>query len=146
MIFAKCIRDEQIATSKEDFINRQEEFKEGDHHSYYPGETTRSSNGQDNLYCVPLNIIYDCLKYGPNIAIVEGNYDTTGSYCSGTPVKQQIASSWQKTIKIMKADCKETIDYIFNEVKDPFLISAGYLPKLSKNNQEYFKSKKYNVK
>lgn len=141
MIFAKCICEKQIATSKDDFIKKQPELKKECKHIYYPGETTQSHNGQDILSCVPLNLIYDCLKYGLYIAIVERDYDTSDSYHIGTPTKNKIDSSRQKIIKIMNADCKETIDFVFDEVKDPSLISTGNLYWLSEDNRNYFKMK-----
>lgn len=146
MILAKCICEKQLATSKDDFIKRAPLLKEVGHHLYYPGEITQSHNGQDILSCVPLNLIYDCLKYGLYIAIVECDCDTSESYHVGTPTKNKIYSSWQKTIKIMKADCKETIDFVFNEVKDPSLICAGYLSLLSEDNRNYFKMKLNSIK
>ncbi len=141
MILAKCICEKQIAMSKNDFIKKQTELKKYGKHIYYPGEITQAYNGLDILSCVPLNLIYSCLKYGLYIAIVKCDYNTPDSYHIGTPTKNQIDSSWQKTIKIMNADCKETIDFVFNEVKEPSLISAGCLSQLSEDNRSYFKMK-----
>jgi hypothetical protein len=141
MILAKCISKEQIAASKDDFIKKQIKFKEKGKHVYYPGEITKSHNECEILSCVPLNLIYDCLKYGSYIAIIECDCTPEKFYKSGIPVKNTINSSWQKTIKIMKADCKDTIDFVFNEVKNPSLISTGYLFLLSEDNQNYFKTK-----
>lgn len=145
MVLAKCICEKQIATSKDDFIKRQTALKKDCKHIYYPGEITQSHNGQDILSCVPLNLIYDCLKYGLYIAIVECDCDTSDSYHIGTPIKNKIDSSWQKTIKIMSADCKETIGFVFNEVKEPSLISTGYLSLLSEDNRKYFRMKLNNI-
>lgn len=48
----------------------------------------------------------------------------------------------QKILKILKVDCKETIDFIFNEVGNPDLIKDGYVRYLSQDMQEYFYSLK----
>lgn len=141
MILAKCINENQIANSKEDFAVKQLELKKEGKHIYFPGEITKSYNKEKILYCVPLNIIYDCLKFGAHIAIVECDVNPIGTYTSGYPVNCSIASSWQKTIKILNADCKETIDFVFNEVKDPSLVSDGYINKLSAENKKYFMEK-----
>lgn len=135
MIYAKCIRESQIAKDHEDFLNRQ-----GEEYSVYCiGETTRKEDAI--LNCVPLNFIYDCLKYGMYIALVEVNntkkdYPKKSSYMS-----EQIVTNSQKIYAILEADNKDTIDFVFKEVGDPFLVHDGYLYKLSNKNKAYFDEK-----
>lgn len=50
MIYAKCIRETQIAKDREEFIRRQDE----ENSVYCIGEITRSKVGMDTLYSVPL--------------------------------------------------------------------------------------------
>ena len=71
MIYAKCIQEKQIAKTKDEFVRRQNEK----YYVYCEGETTESHNGLDTRYCVPLNYIYDCLKYGDHITIVDVSND-----------------------------------------------------------------------
>lgn len=142
MIYAKCIRGTQIINDVEEFkkkVNLENTF-------YCKNEVSKSFNGQNILYCVPLNFIYDCLKYGEWIAIIEvENYDTTyprkGSYMG-----LDKASSEQKVIDLMKADSKEAVDFVFNEVGDPELVHDGYVHWLSPEIQKYFNEKKWGNK
>lgn len=139
MLYAKCIMESQIANSKEEFVSRQYE----ENHVYCIGETTKSFNGLDILYCVPLNFIYDCLKYGRYIAIIDivdcnkELYVNKGSYMG-----IQKTSEEQKVMKIMDSHSKEAIDFVFNEVKNPELVHDGYVHFLPEDMQEYFKSLK----
>lgn len=139
MLYAKCIVKNQIANSKEEFILRQNEKK----HVYCVGETTISKNGMDILYCVPLNFIYDCLKYGRYIAIIDINNCEDDSYVrKSSYMGLEKGCREQKVLKIMDAYSKETIDFVFNEVSNPELINDGYVHFLPNDMQEYFKSLK----
>ena len=139
MIYAKCIRKTQIAKDREEFIGRQAE----ENSVYCIGETTKSKVGMDTLCSVPLNFILDCLKYGMYIAIIENpekgmvtDYPYAGSY-----LNYQCCSTEQRVLDIIKADDKTTIDYIFEEVKNPKLIHYGYCHWLSEDVCAYLKSK-----
>lgn len=138
MIYAKCIRGNKIAKTKEEFIRRHNE----DPPVYREGETTESPIGRDNLSCVPLNYIYDCLKYGDFIAIVdvdnkEQNYPPYASY-----LKVELAMKKQTITRIMKADSKEAIDFVFDNVGNNDIVHEGYKSWLSSELQEYFAQKK----
>ena len=139
MLYAKCIRKSQIAYSKEEFISRQNE----ENHVYCIGETTRSKNGMAVLDCVPLNFIYDCIKYGRYIAIIDINDCEQETYIQKSSyLGLQKVSNAQKVINIIDSYSKEAIDFIFNEVKDPKLIHDGYIHNLPKDEQMYFKALK----
>lgn len=133
MIFAKCIQEEQIAHSIEEFCSRSMEKDP----VYCENQLTRSRDGSDTLYCVPLNLIYDCLKYGNYIAVIEvenhEGYPKCGSY-----LNKQIAMSEQKVLKIFDAYSKEGIDYVFDCVIDPGLVHNGYVHWLPSELREYF--------
>ncbi|MBQ4129233.1 MAG: hypothetical protein IJD68_05630 [Ruminococcus sp.] len=138
MIYAKCIHSSQIAKTREEFARRQME----EYCVYCEGETTYSHNDTDTLDCVPLNYIYDCLKYGDHIAIVsveseDENYPTKSSYLS-----VQLSMSKQHIIKIMKADSKDAIDYVFDNVNNRDIIHDGYLNFLSDELVDYFVKRK----
>ena len=138
MLYAKCIEGSQIANSKEEFILRQNEKN----HVYCIGETTKSLNGMAILYCVPLNFIYDCLKYGRYIAIIDiGNDDEDVYVSKGSYMGLDKACKEQRVIKIMDSYSKEAIDFVFNQVKNPKLVHDGYVDFLPKNMQEYFTMK-----
>lgn len=91
--------------------------------------------------CVPVNLIYDCLKCGDKIAIIFSGTDGS-QYREGTPNSNKISMSAQLVLNIMDADSKEAIDFVFNEVKNPELVHRGYVEWLSIENQAYFDSKK----
>ena len=138
MIYAKCIRKDQIAKTKDEFVRRQNET----YCVYCEGETTKAHNNIHKLNCVPLNYIYDCLKYGDYIAIVaveneDENYPHNSSYLS-----VQLEMSQQHIIKILKADSKEAIDYVFDNVKNRDIIHDGFIHFLSDELNNYFTQKK----
>lgn len=135
MIYAKCIHSDQVVENVNEFIKRQNEDK----HVYCEGQTTMSKNGMDVLDCVPLNFVFDCLKYGKCIAIIDIKNDE--DYHDGVCLKEAISSSKQHVLKIMDADSKESIDYIFEHVKNKEIIHRGYLHYLSKEMQDYFNEK-----
>ena len=123
MIYAKCIRETQIAKMHEEFMERQNE----ENPVYCVGEITKSKTGMDTLYSVPLNFILDCLKYGMYIAIIENQEKAKimDYPCAGSYLNYQCCSTKQRVLNIIKADDKATIDYIFEEVKNPELIPYG---------------------
>lgn len=136
MIYAKCIRESQITKTKEEFLERQNEK----YSVYCLFETTYSHNNTKTLSCVPLNYIYDCLKYGDYIGIVDvtnnDNYPTQSSYLTS-----ELAMEKQCIVKILKADSKEAIDYVFDNVNNPRLIHYGYIDMLSTESSEYFRKR-----
>ena len=136
MIYAKCIRKTQICKTKKEYEQRK---KTDEHHLYCEGETTTSNI--DNLYKVPLCCIYDCLKYGDYIAVLE--YSDDLPYKRGTTVSLQSSDYEQTTKKIFKADSKEAIDFLFQNVEDKNLIHNGYVNEIfmSLDNVRYFKRK-----
>lgn len=141
MIYAKCIHGSQIAKSKDEFIRRQGE----DHCVYCEGETTCSRNGVATLNCVPLNYVYDCLKYGDFIAIIDvksedRNYPFKSSYTS-----VMLTMTEQSIIRIMKADSKEAIDYVFDNVNNRDIVHDGYKHFLSDELADYFTKRKEGV-
>lgn len=139
MIYAKCIRETQIAKNREEFIRRQNE----ENPVYCIGEITRSKVGMDTLYSVPLNFILDCLKYGMFIAIIENTEkaSVTGYPYAGSYLDYQCCSTEQRVLDIMKVDDITTIDYILEEVKDPKLIHDGYWHWLSDDVGRYLRNK-----
>lgn len=137
MIYAKCIHEEQIAHSVEEFLSRQSE----DNCVYCENQVTRSKYGQNTLYCVPLNLIYDCLKYGNYIAIIEVE-SFEGDSDSGSYLNKQLAMSEQKVVKIFNAYSKVGIDYVFDHVKDPNLVHCGYVHWLPEELKNYFEKRK----
>jgi len=129
--YAKCIRESQIVNSKEEFLE-----KSGQENAIYClNEVTKSK--YNNLYCVPLNFIYDCLKYGDYVAIIDiedsQDYVDAGSY-----IKFQKISSEQRIVKLIHAYSKECIDYVFKEVGNSNLIHSGYIHWLPEDLQKYF--------
>ena len=141
MIYAKCIHGSQIAKSKDEFIRRQGE----DHCVYCEGETTCSRNGVATLNCVPLNYVYDCLKYGDFIAIIDvksedENYPLKSSYTS-----VMLTMTEQSVIKIMNADSKEAIDYVFDNVNNKDIVHDGYIHFLSDELADYFTKRKKGI-
>lgn len=125
MIYAKCIWGSQIANSKEEFLKRQ---KLDENPVYCKGEETVSKNGQEILFCVPLNCIFQCLKYGNYIAIIENEkLDYSKEYSARTiPVRDSIASKKQTVVEILDLHNIEVIDFILNEVGDNSKIMMGH--------------------
>lgn len=136
MIYAKCIRQEQIAIDKDEFIKRKGE----EHNVYCVGETTEDKNGLDTLYCVPLNFIYDCLKHGNYIAIID--IDNDDEYLDGYYNRYQKVSNKQRVKKIFNIYSKEAIDYVFDNVGNPNIVHDGYVHWLSEELQAYFYKRK----
>lgn len=141
MLYAKCIHESQIAHTFEEFIARQPE----EYNVYCENQVTHSKYGNDALYCVPLNFIYDCLKYGNYIAIIEVDnceeYSDSGSYQN-----KQIISSNQKVVRILNAYTREAIDYVFDQVNDSSLIHSGYVHWLPSELRDYFTLRKNNAR
>lgn len=122
MIYAKCIRKSQLALSKEEFISRQNE----PNNVYCVGETTKAKI-EDTLYCVPLNYIFCCLKYGDYIAVIDYTNDVQ-EYPRDCYLNHTVAMSEQTVIKVMKAQSREAIDYVAEMVKDHSCIEkSGYI-------------------
>lgn len=139
MLYAKCIRESQIAHSREEFIAREKE----ENHVYYVGEVTKAHNGMATLNCVPINFIYDCLKYGDYIAIIDVHTDNKETYVKKSSyMGLEKVSKEQRVIKIMDAYSKDTINYVFDEVKNPDFVHDGYINLLPTDLQNYFNSKK----
>ena len=138
MIYAKCV-DEYY------FTNNVDEFKErqaNGEHVYCIGQTTKSYNGMDLLYCVPLNYIFDCLKYGKYIAIIDIENNISTYPCKSSYMGLHITSSEQHVINILNPCEEKTIDFIFNEVGNANLIHTGHLNLLPKHIQKYVELKK----
>ena len=134
MIYAKCIREKQVAKTVDEFNKRSGE----EHNVYCVGETTYSSNGE-NLCCVPLNLIYDCLKYGMKIGIVEE--DSRKPYTAGCPTQQQIDKDKQKIVNIMPADSKrQLILYLMRSVTHQLLVMDISVFCLKKTKSIFLKS------
>ena len=132
MIYAKCIRKSQIANSKEEFLSRQG-YEENN--VYCVGETTIGMM-EDTLFCVPLNYIFCCLKYGDYIAILDisdnQDYPTEYNYSNYTKSMDK-----QKIIKIMKAESKEAIDFVADCVKNhSCIVKGGYIDEISDDKGE----------
>lgn len=141
MLYAKCIHSSQIAKTKDEFTRRQSEK----HCVYCEGETTRALNDTDTLYCVPLNYIYDCLKYGDYIAVVDVENDDEIYPCKSSHLSVQLSMSKQTITKIMKADSKEAIDYVFDNVKNRDIVHDGYINFLSDELADYFAKRKKGI-
>ncbi|WP_277407366.1 hypothetical protein [Lacrimispora xylanisolvens] len=137
MIYAKCIEESQIANSVSEFQKRQNEKN----HVYCIGQITVSKNGYDILYCVPINFIYDCLKYGRYIAIIDKDDDSLEYPRKSSYMGLERCTSEQLVINIMDSQNEQTIDYIFNEVGDAELVHDGYVHTLPENIQKYFRQK-----
>ena len=141
MLYAKCIHSSQIAKTKDEFTRRQSEK----HCVYCEGETTRALNDMDTLHCVPLNYIYDCLKYGDYIAVVDVENGNEIYPCKSSYLSVQLSMSKQTITKIMKADSKEAIDYVFDNVKNRDIVHDGYINYLSDELADYFAKKKKGI-
>lgn len=133
MKYAKCIRESQVASNREVFLSRQNE----EYHVYCQGEITYSKQKTDTLCCVPINFVYDCLKYGLCIGVVELE-DNLAYPCASSYTGYTKAMEKQKIGKIMNAASYEAIDYVFDEVKDKSLIRYNLLDDLPIEFQEYF--------
>lgn len=138
MKYAKCIKPSQIAKDVDDFNNRKDE----EHHVYCKGQITKTKHGDELLYCVPLNFIFDCLKYGLYLAVIEVDDDSLGYPNKGSYLGLHKATSEQYVIDIMNVCEKETIDFVFEEVGNPDLVHDGYVHFLPEELQEYFRMKK----
>ena len=123
MIYAKCIWGTQIAKDKNDFEKMKMESK---YTVYCEGEETILDKYL--LDCVPLNCIFQCLKYGDYIAIIESeNLDHEKDYRVGaTVVSDKITSKKQKVVKILNPREREVIDYILKEVGDSKKVTLGH--------------------
>lgn len=142
MVYAKCINGSQIVNSKEEFLKRQ---KTDENHVYCKGEETVSKNGGKNLFCVPLNCIFQCLKYGNYIAIINNKkLDYSKEYsASAIPIRDSIASERQTIVDILDPHDLKVIDYILNEVGDNSKISMGHASKknIEAEAYQYLKTK-----
>ena len=138
MIYAKCVRGSQIAHSHEEFMNRQNE----DNPVYCVGETTLAKEHGGDLYCVPLNFIFCCLKYGDYIAIVDVPNDAQSYPKRSSYLRFQIAMREQKVLKIIRADSKEAVDYVADHVSDHECIPwSGYADWFSDEIKAYYNSR-----
>lgn len=144
MIYAKCINGSQIVNNKEEFLERQ---KSDENHVYCKGGETVSKNGGEILFCVPLNCIFQCLKYGNYIAIIENEkLDYSKEYsASAIPVRDSIASKKQTVVDILDPHNVEVIDFILNEVWDNSKIRMGHASEenIGAEAYQYLKSKLY---
>jgi len=113
-----------------------------EHCVYCEGETTNAHNGTSTLHCVPLNYIYDCLKYGDYIAVVDVESDDENYPCKSSYLSVQLSMSKQKITKIMKANSKEAIDYVFDNVKNRDIVHDGYKSFFSDEIADYFAKRK----
>lgn len=138
MVYAKCIRASQVVNDIHEFEIRK---VTDDNCVYCVGQVTTSKIGQDTLGCVPLNFIYDCLKYGDIIAIIQIE-DNESVYMDGNLGNVTIFSKEQKVLGFLNAYAKETIDYIFDEVKNPDIVHEGYKNNFSEELRIYFENKK----
>ena len=137
MIYAKCIRGSQIAKSKEEFLCRQDE----EYCVYCEGETTKDRN-MSGLNCVPLNYIYNCLKYGDHIAIIDVKNEEIDYPLNSSYLNVQLIMHEQYVVKIMKAASKEAIDFVFDNVKNNNAVHEGYVHFLPKELADYFSKRK----
>lgn len=141
IVYAKCIRTSQIAHSHEEFIERQNE----EYTVYCVGETSVAKENGGDLYCVPLNYIYCCLRYGYNIAIIDVPNDLS-SYPTETEStfnRSKIAMREQKVLKIIRADSKEAVDFLADTIPNHRCIVKSSYPSawLSDEFNHYFDSK-----
>lgn len=126
MIYAKCIRKEQIVTTKEEFERRNGAEENA---VYCVGQTSVSRSA--NLCSVPLNYIFCCLKYGDKIAIVDSSnaeYYLQEQYPSKPTYSDYTVSvEEQKILQILDLT-PSTVEFIFNQVKNPNLFpDNGYI-------------------
>jgi hypothetical protein len=132
MIYAKCVRSSQMTKNSEEFYQRQSE----EYNVYCKGEITKSD--VDNLYCVPLNFIYNCLKYGDLMAIIEVENSDVDYPNASSHLNYQIASTEQKVLDVINLYTKEGIDFVFDNVSKSELVQNGYVQWLSEDLQKYF--------
>lgn len=142
MVYAKCIRGSQIVNNKEEFLKRQ---KSDENHVYCKGEETVSKNGEEILCCVPLNCIFQCLKYGNYIAIIENEkFDYSKEYSADAILVRDLISSERQTIvDILDPHDVKVIDFIQNEVGDNSKIDMGHASEenIGTEAYKYLKSK-----
>lgn len=124
-IYAKCIKAEMICNTPDRFEEMQDRLKGEHRHCYCEGKTTKSWDGSESLYSVPLNHILDCAKYGEYIAVIEMKGKELEVYTGGKYLGKEKPESSQKILKIMSLNEKSTIDFIFNEVGNPSVIGNG---------------------
>lgn len=138
IVYAKCIQDPQIAKSHEEFLARQNE----EYPVYCVGETTLAKENGGDLYCVPLNYIYCCLKYGFNIAIIDVPNTALSYPTDNTYFPSRLAMREQKVLQIIRADSKEAVDFLAATVPDHRCIVKGCYPSswLSEDFNQYFDS------
>jgi len=137
IIYAKCIRGSQIAQNHEEFLLRQNE----EYTVYCTGETSISKI-EDRLYCVPLNYIFDCLKYGDYIAIIEVPNEKTEYPKNTSYLSSMISMNEQKVLRIIKAESREAIDFVADNVQDQSCITNGYVtPWFNEENKRYFEER-----
>lgn len=117
MKYAKCIREEQLCKTKDEFLSRQDE----DNYVYLIGETTKHREDLHSLDCVPLNCVYGALKHGLIVAILDFNDDKPYEECDDIE-KATIHCKEQTVVEVMPAFDKKTLDCILDEVKDPSLM------------------------
>ncbi|MDR0919172.1 MAG: hypothetical protein LBM93_07975 [Oscillospiraceae bacterium] len=135
MIYAKCVRSSQMTKNSEEFYQRQsEKYK-----VYCKGEITKSD--VDNLYCVPLNFIYNCLKHGDLMAIIEVENSNINYPNASSHLSYQIATTEQKVLDVIDLYTKEGIDFVFNNVDNVELVHSDYVQWLSEDLQKYFKKR-----
>lgn len=105
----------------------------------------KAKNPYASLDCVPLNCIFQCLKYGNYIAIIENEeFDYTKDYDGNAiAISAKISSKKQKVVKILDPRKKEVIDYILNEVGDVKKIYPGHASEdnLGKETYKYLEAK-----
>lgn len=137
MKYSISISSRQVANTHEDFNARQGEAEE----VFCVGETTKSKSGVDSLIGVPLNYTYDRLKPVDKIVIFDVPDEPWDYSNDGACVKVKKGFKEIKTEKILDANSKEAIDYVFKEVNNSHVIKNGYIQFLSDEMKEYFKSK-----
>lgn len=132
-----CINESQIAKDEEELKKRQDES----YCVYCKGQTIVSKYGLNNLCAVPLNFIYDCLKYGNYIAIIQVDNEY-GVYEDGYYNKNMVCMDEQYVIDIFKADSIEAVKFVFDKVGDENIVHSGYIDFLSDEVKKYFKKRK----
>ena len=85
------------------------------------------------------------MKYGDFIAIIDvksedENYPLKSSYTS-----VMLTMTEQSVIKIMNADSKEAIDYVFDNVNNKDIVHDGYIHFLSDELADYFTKRKKGI-
>lgn len=137
IIYAKCIRESQIAKNHDEFLLRQNE----EYTVYCIGEISVSKI-EDKLYCVPLNYIFDCLKYGDYIAIIEVPNELQEYPKNSTYLSSMVSMNEQKVLRIIKAESREAIDFVADNVPNQSCIKKGYVtPWFNAENKKYFEKR-----